>query len=86
MADVAVIGIPHDDWGEAVHAVVNLKAGQSVDETALIAWGRSRLAGYKTPKSVTFSQEPLPRNSAGKLARAAVVERVKKTIAVRADR
>lgn len=69
VAEVAVIGLPHEDWGEAVHAVVNLHHDSRVSETELIAWCRQHLAGYKTPKGVTFIDAPLPRNSAGKMLR-----------------
>lgn len=65
--DVAVIGIPHDEWGEAVHAIVILEAGQSVSETELIAHCREQIAGYKLPKSIAFREEPLPLSGAGKV-------------------
>jgi len=65
--DVAVIGIPHDEWGEAVHAIVILHAGQSLTEQALIEHCRERIAGYKLPKSITFREEPLPLSGAGKV-------------------
>lgn len=69
VADAVVVGLPHDDWGEMVHAVVHLRDGERISETELLAWCRQRLAGYKTPKGVTFTDQPLPRNSAGKVAR-----------------
>lgn len=65
--DVAVIGIPHDEWGEAVHAIVILHPGQQVSEDELIDHCRERIAGYKLPKSVTFREEPLPLSGAGKV-------------------
>jgi long-chain acyl-CoA synthetase len=65
--DVAVIGIPHEEWGEAVHAIVILHAGKSVSEEELVAHCRQRIAGYKLPKSVEFRQEPLPLSGAGKV-------------------
>lgn len=64
----AVIGIPHEVWGEAVKAVVVLKEGASVTEKDLITFCRERLADYKTPKSLEFVRE-LPRNQAGKVLR-----------------
>lgn len=65
--DVAVIGIPHDEWGEAVHAIVILHAGQHASEAELIDHCRGRIAGYKLPKSVTFRDSPLPLSGAGKV-------------------
>jgi acyl-CoA synthetase (AMP-forming)/AMP-acid ligase II len=65
--DVAVIGIPHEEWGESVHAIVILHPGQSVTEAELISHCRERIAGYKLPKSVSFREEPLPLSGAGKV-------------------
>jgi acyl-CoA synthetase (AMP-forming)/AMP-acid ligase II len=66
--DVAVLGVPHDKWGEAVHAVVVLHHGQSLREDELLAWCRSRMAGYKRPQSVQFvSDDDMPRTATGKI-------------------
>jgi len=65
--DVAVIGIPHAEWGEAVHAIVILHPGKALTEEELIAHCRERIAGYKLPKSVTIREEPLPLSGAGKV-------------------
>ena len=65
--DVAVIGIPHEEWGEAVHAIVILHPGESVTPDAIIAHCRERIAGYKLPKGITFRDEPLPLSGAGKV-------------------
>ncbi len=67
VAQVAVIGIPDETWGEAVHAIVVLKPGDSASEQDLIAHARGQIAGYKVPKSVTFRDEPLPLSGAMKV-------------------
>jgi long-chain acyl-CoA synthetase len=64
---VAVIGIPHEQWGEAVHAVVVLREGHDVGEDELVAHSREWIAGYKVPKSVEFRAEPLPLSGAMKV-------------------
>ena len=64
--DVAVIGVPHEKWGEAVLAVVVPAAGASPSEAELIAFARERLAGFKLPKSFAFV-DALPRNPSGKV-------------------
>ena len=67
VAQVAVIGIPHDVWGEAVHAVVVCREGQSVTEAEIIDHARASIAGFKVPKSVEFRSEPLPLSGAMKV-------------------
>ncbi|HZQ87980.1 MAG TPA: long-chain-fatty-acid--CoA ligase [Acidimicrobiales bacterium] len=67
VAQVAVIGVPSDQWGEAVHAVVVLKEGESATERELQDWARERIAGFKVPKSVEFRAEPLPLSGAMKV-------------------
>ena len=65
--EVAVIGIPHDAWGEAVHAVVVCKPGMHVTDEELITHARTQIAGYKVPHSIEFTTEALPKSGAGKI-------------------
>jgi acyl-CoA synthetase (AMP-forming)/AMP-acid ligase II len=67
VAQVAVIAVPSEQWGEAVHAIVVLKADTAVTEDELKAWCRERIAGYKVPKSIEFRAEPLPLSGAMKI-------------------
>jgi long-chain acyl-CoA synthetase len=64
---VAVIGIPHETWGEQVHAIVVLKPGANVAPEELIAHTRQFIAGYKVPKSIELRSEPLPLSGAMKV-------------------
>jgi acyl-CoA synthetase (AMP-forming)/AMP-acid ligase II len=66
VAEVAVIGVPDDKWGEMVTALVVLAEGQSVTEAELIAHTRERIAGYKAPKRVEF-RDAIPRTATGKI-------------------
>jgi acyl-CoA synthetase (AMP-forming)/AMP-acid ligase II len=63
--EVAVFGIPSDEWGESVHAVV-VAARPGAGEEDIIAFARQHLAGYKVPRSVTFADE-LPKTGSGKV-------------------
>ncbi|MCG6203293.1 fatty acid--CoA ligase [Rhodopseudomonas sp. HC1] len=68
VAEVAVVGVPDDQWGEAVKAVVVMKPGKDATAQDIISFTRSRIAGYKTPKSIDFIPA-LPRNASGKILR-----------------
>jgi fatty-acyl-CoA synthase len=66
VSEVAVIGVPHPRWVEAVAAVIVVKAGQSLSEQEVIDHCNKNMAGFKAPKSVVFA-ESLPKNPSGKL-------------------
>ena len=67
VAQCAVIGIPDEKWGEAVHAVVMRKPGAAVTEADIIEFCKARIAGYKCPCSVKIQDEMLPLSGAGKI-------------------
>ncbi|RYY28742.1 MAG: hypothetical protein EOP62_02490 [Sphingomonadales bacterium] len=64
--NAAVFGIPHDRWGEAVTAAVQLKPSRGLSEEELIAFCREELGSLRAPKTISF-HEQLPRNAAGKV-------------------
>ena len=66
VAEVAVIGVPSEKWGETITALVVLADGASADEAELIAWCKDKAAGYKAPSSIEFRGE-LARTATGKL-------------------
>jgi acyl-CoA synthetase (AMP-forming)/AMP-acid ligase II len=66
VAEVAVLGVPHPKWVEAVHAVVVAKPGETIDPDEIIAFTKERLATYKCPKTVDVVEE-MPRNPTGKI-------------------
>jgi acyl-CoA synthetase (AMP-forming)/AMP-acid ligase II len=68
IADVAVIGVPDDTWGETVKALVVVRSGAPRDAADIIAWTRGRIANFKAPKSVDFV-DLIPRNATGKILR-----------------
>jgi long-chain acyl-CoA synthetase len=67
VAEVAVIGIPHEHWIEAVHAVVVPRAGHDLTAEEVIEHCRALIAGYKCPRSVEIRHTPLPLSGAGKV-------------------
>jgi acyl-CoA synthetase (AMP-forming)/AMP-acid ligase II len=75
--DVAVLGLPHRKWGEAVHAVVVLHSDNTATEAELIEWCRTRMAGYKRPQSIRFIDDSdMPRTATGKILHRVLRERL----------
>jgi fatty-acyl-CoA synthase len=66
VAEAAIVGLPHEKWGEAPHAFVVLRDGEQTSEDELIAFCRDRLAHFKAPQGVTFVGE-LPKTATGKI-------------------
>ncbi|MBI5615108.1 MAG: AMP-binding protein [Gammaproteobacteria bacterium] len=74
--DVAVIGVPHEKWGEAVHAIVVPHDGVTVTEREILDWCRDKIAGYKRPGSIAFITETeMPRTATGKILHRVLRER-----------
>ena len=67
--EAAVIGLPHEKWGEAVTAVVILKPGATINEAALLAKVRAHLSPFKCPKRILFA-ETMPKTATGKIQKA----------------
>ena len=65
--EVVVIGVPSEQWGESVHAIVRLRESARATEQEVIDHCRQYIAGYKCPRSVVFREEPFPMTGAGKL-------------------
>ena len=67
VAEVAVIGVPDDQWGERVHAIIVPRAGANLTAESVMEHCRQTIAGYKCPRSVDFRAEPMPLSGAGKI-------------------
>jgi len=65
--EAAVIGIPSEQWGESVHAVVVLKPETEASGDALLEHIRLQIAGYKVPRTLEFTTDPLPKSGTGKI-------------------
>jgi acyl-CoA synthetase (AMP-forming)/AMP-acid ligase II len=68
--EVAVLGLPHERWGEEVAAVVRLHQPGALDEEALLAFARSHLAAYKVPSRVFIIEQAFPRTATNKVLKA----------------
>ena len=64
--EVAIVGLPHEKWGETPHAFVTLNEGASATEEEIIAFARGNLAHFKAPRGVTFVGD-LPKTATGKI-------------------
>jgi acyl-CoA synthetase (AMP-forming)/AMP-acid ligase II len=65
--EATVFGVPDEQWGEAVQAVVVLRDGKQVDQAELTAHCKERIAGYKVPKGIDFRADALPKSGPGKV-------------------
>lgn len=75
--DVAVVGLPHDKWGESVHAVIVVHGDDPVTLEEIQAWCKSRLAGFKVPRSITLlADNEMPRTATGKILHRVLKERL----------
>lgn len=73
ISEVAVIGVPHQEWGEEIKAVVLLKDDGEATEEEIISFCKDRLAGYKRPRSVDFVED-FPRTATGKILKRLIKE------------
>ncbi|MBC5766384.1 class I adenylate-forming enzyme family protein [Ramlibacter albus] len=75
--DVAIVGVPHEKWGESVQAVIVLHEGASATPEEIRAWCKERLAGYKCPTSVMFvADADMPRTATGKILHRVLKQRL----------
>jgi acyl-CoA synthetase (AMP-forming)/AMP-acid ligase II len=75
VAECAVIGLPDELWGEAVHAVVVLRPGAGVDESGLRAFCAEGLGSFKRPKTIEIATQPLPLSGVGKVMKTVLRDR-----------
>ena len=75
VAEVTVVGVPDEHWGESVRALVVRRPGSDLDAAALIDFARQRLAGYKLPRAVDFV-DGFPRTPTGKVLKRELRERL----------
>jgi long-chain acyl-CoA synthetase len=77
VAEVCCIGVPNEDWGEEIKAVINLEPGSNSEEVLkeLLLLSEEKLSGFKRPKSYEFWEEELPRLPTGKIQRNLVKKR-----------
>ncbi|WP_317949080.1 AMP-binding enzyme, partial [Rossellomorea marisflavi] len=71
IVEAAVVAVPHERWGEVPHAVVVVREGTQVTEEELIAFCRDRMAHFKAPKGITFTDE-LPKTASGKIQKVVI--------------
>jgi len=69
VAEAAVIGVPHEHWGETPVGIVVLRPGTAAESAELVAWCREQVGSVKKPSAVIVRDAPLPRNGTGKLLR-----------------
>jgi len=72
--ECAVIGIPNEEWGETVHAIVRKDPNSKLSEDDVISHSKSLIAGFKCPKSVSFREDPMPLSGAGKILKTTLRE------------
>ena len=75
VVDCAVIGLPHDTWGEVVTAVIVAPGGTALDAHQIQDFCRLSLASFKVPRNVVFQHDPLPRTPTGKVQKFILVQR-----------
>jgi len=76
IAEAAVIGVPHSDWGEAVCVVASLKEGESFTLDDLVEYCTGKLGKYKIPKKLVITDQPLPRSPTGKVLKRFLREKI----------